>query len=103
MKRSVAVFLTAVYATSLCTSIASARGHGASHSRAAASSSRLGGSGRESRNVDHVSGYTKRDGTHVDPYDRSAKGGAPLDNWSTKGNVNPETGRAGTKDPSADR
>jgi hypothetical protein len=30
-------------------------------------------------------------------YDRSTKDGTKANNWSTKGNTNPETGKAGTK------
>src|SRR3954466_12654226 len=45
----------------------------------------------------HVKGYTKKDGTYVAPHDRTAPNSTKNDNWSTKGNVNPETGKAGTK------
>lgn len=45
----------------------------------------------------HVSGYTKRDGTHVDSYQRSTPDKNSKNNWSTKGNVNPATGKAGKK------
>jgi hypothetical protein len=47
----------------------------------------------------HVRGYTKRDGTYVAPHERSAPNHTMLDNYSTKGNVNPYTGKPGTKDP----
>lgn len=46
---------------------------------------------------EHVDGYTKKDGTVVKGYDRSTKDDAKENNWSTKGNTNPETGKAGTK------
>jgi hypothetical protein len=49
--------------------------------------------------VVHVKGYTKKDGTYVAPHDRTAPNSTKNDNWSTKGNVNPETGKPGTKDP----
>ena len=45
----------------------------------------------------HVSGYTKKDGTYVAPHDRSTPDNTKNNNWSTKGNDNPETGKAGTK------
>lgn len=48
----------------------------------------------------HVRGYTRKDGTYVAPHYRSAPNGTSSDNWSTKGNVNPYTGEAGTKAPS---
>ena len=45
----------------------------------------------------YVSGYTTRTGTYVESYHRSDPNGTAVDNWSTKGNVNPYTGKAGTK------
>jgi hypothetical protein len=47
----------------------------------------------------YVHGYTKKDGTHVAPHYRSNPDGNPYNNWSTKGNVNPYTGQAGTRNP----
>jgi hypothetical protein len=44
-----------------------------------------------------VSGYTRKDGKRVGPYVRSAPNGTQKDNFSTKGNVNPYTGKKGTK------
>ena len=44
-----------------------------------------------------VRGYTRKDGTYVAPYHRTAPNGTKNDNYSTKGNVNPYTGQAGTK------
>lgn len=49
----------------------------------------------------HVQGYTRRDGTSVQPHYRSSPNGSTLDNYSTRGNVNPYTGQVGTRDPSA--
>lgn len=46
-----------------------------------------------------VRGYYKKDGTYVQPHVRSDSDGTKLNNWSTKGNVNPYTGKMGTKDP----
>jgi hypothetical protein len=45
----------------------------------------------------HVNGYTKKDGTYVAPHQRTAPNNTTLDNYSTKGNVNPYTGQPGTK------
>ena len=42
-----------------------------------------------------VSGYTRKDGTYVQPYFRTAPNSTNRDNFSTKGNVNPYTGKAG--------
>jgi len=45
----------------------------------------------------YVHGYTKKDGTYVAPHDRSTLDSTKNNNWSTKGNTNPETGKPGTK------
>jgi hypothetical protein len=47
----------------------------------------------------HVHGYTKKDGTVVQPYTRTHENSTQRDNFSTKGNVNPYTGKVGTKEP----
>jgi hypothetical protein len=47
----------------------------------------------------HVNGYMKSNGTYVQPHMRSSPNSTTLDNYSTKGNVNPYTGQAGTKNP----
>ena len=44
-----------------------------------------------------VSGYVKSNGTYVAPYARTDADGYKFNNWSSKGNVNPITGTAGTK------
>jgi hypothetical protein len=46
-----------------------------------------------------VHGYWRRDGTYVAPHYRSSPNGSTLDNWSTRGNVNPYTGQYGTHQP----
>ena len=46
----------------------------------------------------YVRGHTRKDGTYVQPHFRSAPDGN-LNNWSTQGNVNPYTGKEGTRDP----
>jgi len=47
--------------------------------------------------VVRVRGYTGKDGTYVQPHYRSNPDGNFYNNWSTKGNVNPYTGKPGTK------
>jgi hypothetical protein len=47
----------------------------------------------------HVNGYTRRDGTYVQPHYRTYPDGNPSNNWSTRGNVNPYTGQYGTHQP----
>lgn len=46
-----------------------------------------------------VRGYVKKDGTYVAPYNRTSPNSTKADNWSTKGNTNPYTGKSGTKSP----
>lgn len=54
---------------------------------------------------ERVRGYwkdTNKDGvkdTYIDPYYRSERNNSVWDNYSTKGNINPYTGREGTVDP----
>ena len=43
-----------------------------------------------------VKGYMRKDGTYVSPHYRTAPDGSFYNNWSTKGNVNPYTGKEGT-------
>lgn len=52
----------------------------------------------EARSV-RVKGYFRKDGTYVAPHVRSAPNSSKLDNYSTKGNVNPYTGKTGTVEP----
>lgn len=47
----------------------------------------------------HVRAHTKKNGTRVPAHNRTSANKSKHDNWSTKGNVNPETGKRGTKDP----
>ncbi|SOO31650.1 exported hypothetical protein [Xanthomonas phaseoli pv. phaseoli] len=47
----------------------------------------------------HVKGYYRANGTYVQSHYRSAANSTTLDNYSTRGNVNPYTGQAGTVDP----
>ena len=46
-----------------------------------------------------VRGYTKRDGTYVSPSHRTASNKTQKDNYSSKGNHNPYSGKKGTKQP----
>lgn len=47
----------------------------------------------------YVKPYIKKDGTYIKPHYRTKPNKTKRDNWSTKGNVNPYTGKAGTKSP----
>jgi hypothetical protein len=44
-----------------------------------------------------VNGYERQNGTHVDGYYRSNPNNTTIDNYSTRGNYNPYTGREGTR------
>ncbi|WKW49614.1 hypothetical protein [Rhodomicrobium lacus] len=44
-------------------------------------------------------GYTRNDGTYVEPHYQTRPNNNLNDNFSTKGNVNPYTGREGWIDP----
>jgi hypothetical protein len=46
-----------------------------------------------------VKGYYRSNGTYVQPHVRSSPNNTTADNWSTKGNVNPYTGKEGTNNP----
>ena len=48
-----------------------------------------------------VNGYTRKNGVYVQPHYRSSPNSNVYDNWSTKGNVNPYTGKMGAKNPGA--
>jgi len=48
-------------------------------------------------NAEYVNGYTKSNGTYVNGYNRSNPNYTKSDNYSTKGNINPYTGKVGTK------
>lgn len=45
----------------------------------------------------HVNGYYRSNGTYVSPHYRSGRDGYHNNNWSVQGNVNPYTGKPGTK------
>lgn len=44
----------------------------------------------------YVNGYFRSNGTYVQPHYRSSANSTNLDNWSTKGNINPYTGSVGS-------
>lgn len=52
-------------------------------------------SGNENKSQVDVRGYYRSNGTYVQPYIRSAPNKTDDDNWSTKGNINLDTGKPG--------
>lgn len=49
------------------------------------------------KNSHHVRSYVKKDGTNVNSHRQTNPNHTQRDNWSSKGNVNPYTGKEGTK------
>lgn len=47
----------------------------------------------------HVAGHTNKKGQYVQGHKQTNPNGSKRDNWSSKGNTNPNTGKKGTKDP----
>lgn len=77
-------------------SSAFAKGGGGGHSSGGHSTASSHGHGSASESHS-TSGYTKSNGTYVAPSHATNPNGTKSDNWSTKGNVNPYTGKEGTK------
>lgn len=46
-----------------------------------------------------VDGYTRKDGTYVQPHVRTTPDNNRMNNYGSQGNTNPYTGRQGTVDP----
>ena len=60
------------------------------------------GTGSNSQ-TEHVSGYERKDGTYVAPYERTKANDTVNDNYGTRGNYNPYTGATGTGPTDADK
>lgn len=65
---------------------------GSSHASKSSSSKSSSGSSHA------VKGHTTKTGTYVAPHRATNPNKTKRDNWSHKGNVNPNTGKEGTKD-----
>lgn len=48
-----------------------------------------------------VRGHYRKDGTYVQPHQRTNPDSSRSNNWSSQGNANPYTGEQGTVDPYA--
>ncbi|MEB0058798.1 hypothetical protein [Variovorax sp. LG9.2] len=55
------------------------------------------GSSSSSSGSHSISGHTRGNGTYVAPSHATNPNATKADNWSTKGNVNPYTGKPGSK------
>ena len=84
------IVLAAVLAVSSAAFARGGGGHGASGHGSYSS-------GYESSGSHSTSGYTKSNGTYVAPSHATNPNGTKADNWSTRGNANPYTGKPGTK------
>lgn len=91
MKMAIAIALVA-----LTTSAASAQ-YGTS--RSTYGSSGLGYGTGSNSNSHGSSGYTTQSGSYVQPYRATNPNNTQMDNYSTRGNVNPYTGAVGTRTP----
>lgn len=47
----------------------------------------------------YVRGYARKNGTYVPAHHRTSTDSSKLNNYSTRGNTNPYTGKPGTVDP----
>lgn len=75
-----------------------ARSSGHSYSSSSSSHSSAKNAGSPVNPSSHsVRGYTRKDGTYVAPHRATDPNRTRNDNYSTKGNVNPYTGKSGTK------
>lgn len=91
--------LLALVLISLCVpSIAEAKGGSRSSGKSSSKSYKsTPGTGSKS-NSSSVRGYTKKNGTYVAPYKKSTPDKNARNNFSTRGNTNPYTGKRGTQD-----
>jgi hypothetical protein len=94
MKMAMTLFIVGGVAVTICGSTGARGSH---HGTRGPSSAHTYLSPRASDT--RTSGYTRRNGTYVHSYMHSAADDTKMNNFSTKGNVNPYTGKVGTKDP----
>jgi hypothetical protein len=93
MKKAVLIVLLAALAVAAPATFAKGGGHGGSRSSGAAA-------GHSAGTSHAVRSYTKKDGIRVAATRATNPNKTQRDNYSTKGNVNPSNGRAGTKEAS---
>jgi hypothetical protein len=90
----------AIIFSAVCICAASAYAKGGGHSASPYSSGTHSTAAHSGNSVGShsVHGYTKRDGTYVAPAHATNPDGTKANNWTAKGNVNPYTGKPGTKE-----
>jgi len=75
-------------------------GHGGhSYSSSGSSPASHRGSGYVNPSSHYTHGYFRSNGTYVPGYHATNPNGTKLDNYSTRGNINPWKGKPGTKSP----
>jgi hypothetical protein len=85
------LIVTLIISISCTNSFARSGGHSGSHS---------GNYYSHSGGMSHyTNGYTKKNGTYVAPHHASNPDGTKHNNYSSRGNSNPYTGKKGNKDP----
>jgi hypothetical protein len=72
-------------------------GHSSESHRSSGSSSKASTGTGVSPHSHPVHGYTRKNGTYVAPHRQTDPDHTQRNNYSTKGNTNPWTGKAGTK------
>ncbi|EGY24605.1 hypothetical protein DA2_3221 [Desulfovibrio sp. A2] len=90
MRKFIILLIVALFMSFSLGGLAEARSSG---------SSRTYSTGHSKASSTRVKGYTKKNGTYVQSHRRSTADHTKTNNWSTKGNRNPYTGKAGTKKP----
>lgn len=93
MKKVFTVVFTVFFAVVLFSGVSFAKSKKSSTKTTSTTNSTTSGA------VIDVNGYTKKNGTYVAPHKRTKQNSTELDNFSTQGNVNPYTGKKGTKVP----
>jgi hypothetical protein len=95
MKRIIAVFTLLLLATFAVGQSSQPRNH---LPKTTTSSTKPTGTGSKSTST-VVHGYTTSKGTTVQPYHRTTPDSTQMNNYSTRGNYDPYTGKTGTKPP----
>lgn len=87
--------ITIALATAALFCAPSAWARGSSHHSSSSGTSSSSSSG----GTHYVQGHTDKNGKYIQGHRQTNPNDTKRDNWSSKGNVNPDTGKAGTKDP----
>jgi hypothetical protein len=95
--RSILVALLIVFGMASVAEAGKGGSRSGSRSGGSSKSTSKSGTGSKSSNTS-VCGYTKKSGTYVAPHRRTTPDHTQKNNWTTKGNTNPYTGKEGTKD-----